>query len=788
MNIIFKYWSVFIIVERALFFASPYFLQNKVPYPATFQNSFFSPWSSYEQYAVPVKNNALSDVVTQAYPWKHFTIEELKKGQIPWWNPYSFTGSPHVADFQTAIFSPFNLLFFILPFIDAWSLLILLQSLLAGIFTFIFLRQLKISNEGSLIGSIAFMFCGFMVVWMPYGTLSMAIAFLPLALFAVERCFGKESLSRFLLISLCLALSIFSGHIQTSFYFILFTLAYIFFKYYITKNEKTTLKVLAFFCLGIIISLIQIIPSWQVYSQSVRSGLFSTEGAIPFSYLITIMAPDFFGNPVTRNDWVGNYAEWAGFIGIIPFLLSGIAIVQRKGNKLFFLLTGIIALFFAISSPLQGLLINLKLPIFSTSIPSRIIVLFSFSFSVLAAYDLDTLREFIEKKKMKKIMLVCAALACFVLCIWLFLFIFKPLPQDKTVIAVRNLLLPTLFLFLASALIFLIPKIKNGKYGRLVLYILIIITITDSLLFAQKWMPFDAKELVFPNVQVIKVMQQKVGQGRVYGKFGSYIDTYYRLPSIEGYDPLYIRRYGEFLESAKTGTYAPAVKSLVVLDKRAKHAQRVLDVLGVTVLFHVIGDTGKDWAYPVWKKDANGKYAYSVIYQDDKFQLYNNPTALPRAKLFYDYEIIKNDKEIIKRFYSKDFDYRNKLILEEDPELKINNTNLFYTLSFPRTRESRSKIDSWFAARNDELLNSTKNNIKEGKATIISYSPNKVIIDADSPQPGLLFLSDNYYPNWKAKVNAKDTTIFRADYTLRAVVVPQGKSKVEFYYNPWSPI
>ncbi|MBU4017057.1 YfhO family protein [Patescibacteria group bacterium] len=747
-SFILKYWPIIVIFFIWFIFSSPYFLKGDAPYPAIYQNNFFSPWADYEQYTVPVKNNAISDVVTQIYPWKHYTIEELKKGRIPWWNPFSFSGNPHVADFQTAVFSPFNLLFFILPFIDAWSFLILLQPLLAGLFMLLFLRQLKISKEGSLLGSIAFMFCGFIVVWMPYGTLSMAITFLPLSLYAIEKSFERPKFSSLILLSLCVAASFFSGHFQTSLYLILYVLAFLLFKFFSTHDKRTALKVLVFIIGGLIISLIQIIPSLEIYQHSVRSELFSNKGAIPVRNLITVFAPDFFGNPVTRNDWLGNYAEWASFIGIIPLLLVIISLLGKKENKniRFFLFAGIAAIFLAIDTPLQSLLVSLKLPVFSTSIPSRIIVFFSFSFTVLAAYGLDSLKKLLDNKKIKKVILSCVSLIFVILFIWLLLFI--TLPKDKALIAARNLLLPSGLLFFGSILITLSLKIKTKRYVNLVIYLFILLTMIDSFRFAQKWVPFDPKELVFPDIPVISAMQKSVGSGRVYGKFGSYIDTYYRLPSIEGYDPLYIRRYGEFLTSASKGTYQPAVRSLAVLDKSGKYSERVIDLLGVTVLFHVIGDTGKDWAFPVWAKDEYGKYKYSVFYQDDKFQLLSNKRALPRAKLFYDYEVIKNDKEIIKRLYSENFDFRNELILEEDPGLKITGT------------------------------------VKGDKAVIVSHTPEKVIIKVSSHAPGLLFLSDNYYPKWKARVNGLEAKVFRADYTLRSVLIPKGESRVEFYYSP----
>jgi len=745
INKILNNWPLLLILFIWFIFSSPYFFQNKTPYPAKFQNSFFSPWKDYDEFAIPVKNPALSDVVTQLYPWKHFTIEQLKKGELPWWNPYSFSGNPHIANIQSAVFSPFNLLFFMLPFIDAWSLLILLQPLLAGFFMRLYLKELKISNQASFLGSITFMFCGFLVVWMPYGTLSMAIAFLPLALYAIEKSFKKLKIIPLLLLSSSIALSFFSGHFQTSLYLASYSLIYIIFKSLISKDLKKSLIVISFYLLGFLISLLQIIPAFNLLQHSLRSELFSVAGAIPISYLITIVAPDYFGNPVTGNEWVGHYAEWAGFIGMIPFSFALFALIKINKYTLFFLTMGIVSLIFAVDSPFQTILVDLKLPILSTSIPSRIIVLFSFSFAILAAFGLDNYKTIISKRKFKKPLLILSTLLIFCLTIWSLLFVFKILPPDKTTIAFRNFIIPTVTLFIFSSITLTIFKLKSQKIINIAIYLLIIVALFDSFRFAQKWIPFDPKDLVFPDLPVISAMQKDIGNGRVFGSFGSYIDTYYRLPSIEGYDPLFIQRYGEFISSAKNGEFTPAEKSLVILDRRAKYADRVLDLLGVSLIFHVIGDTNKEWAYPVWSEKYFKKY--SIVYEDDKFQLYKNKDAFPRVKMFYDYEVIKNKSEIIKKFYSDNFDYKKKLILEESPGLKKSSSP------------------------------------KNSKVSITSYQSNKITIEVNTPSAGLLFISDNYYPNWKAKVNGKDTKIIIANYSFRSIVLDEGKSKVEFYYN-----
>src|SRR3990167_6759385 len=166
-----KFWPIIFILFVWLIFSSPFFLKDRVPFPSTYLVNFFPPWSAYSQFAGPIKNNAMPDIITQIYPWKKFTIETLKIGQIPLWNPYSFSGTPHLANYQSAVFSPFNILFLVPPFIDAWSILILLQPLLAGLFTYLLIRSFKLDKLASLIASISFMFCGFITVWMGYGTL-----------------------------------------------------------------------------------------------------------------------------------------------------------------------------------------------------------------------------------------------------------------------------------------------------------------------------------------------------------------------------------------------------------------------------------------------------------------------------------------------------------------------------------------------------------------------------------------------------------------------------------------
>ena len=75
-------------------------------------------------------------------------------------------------------------------------------------------------------------------------------------------------------------------------------------------------------------------------------------------------------------------------------------------------------------------------------------------------------------------------------------------------------------------------------------------------------------------------------------------------------------------------------------------------------------------------------------------------------------------------------------------------------------------------------------NYKE--VVIGKYRPNYISIDAELVKPGFLFLSDSYYPGWKAYVDGRETKIYRANFMFRAVALDRGAHKIEFVYDPLS--
>lgn len=741
-----KYFPILIIIAVWLIFSSQYFLKGAAPFPSTYLLNYFDPWNAYDILTGPVKNGATPDVITQIFPWKWLVIDSFKSGNFPLWNPYAFSGTPLLANYQSAVLSPINVLYFILPFVDGWSVSILLQPLLASLFMFIFLKSIHRSDFASVIGALAFSFCGFITTWMMYGTLGFAILFLPLALFTIEKFYKTKKWQYNVLLAVSIPLSLFSGHFQTSLYFLVFVFLYIVFKYITNKNKKLFGFTFASVILGLMISSPQLFPSIEFYLNSPRETIYSISEIIPWTYIASFFAPDFFGNPVTRNDWFGHYAEWNAYVGLIPLLLGFYALRKKDSYVYFFALISFVVLFFAFKSPIQELLVNLHVPVLSTSAASRIIVLFSFSFAVLSAFGLDNLIQDLREKKFKHILIWLSLIAAVFGVLWS-LIIFKfYLPADRFTIAFSNLRLPTVIfgtLLVSTIFVFFV---KNKKVFLLFPLLLIGLVSLDMLRFSLKWMPFEDKKLVFPKIKLSEGVKPVAPHDRMIATFGNEGSGVLKISSTEGYDPLYIESYGEFVRSAEEGKYKTPERSVVRFPRVSNSADKLLNFLGVRYIVYKKADGRNGWTYPFWDYPIKD---FKLIYEDEKYQVLDNLNVFPRTFVVNEYRVIKDKEKAIEEIYKEKTDLRDEVILSEEPKLNIEYDN-------------------------------------NPQVSIVSYSPNLVRIVALTNKDGILVLTDPYYPGWKSFIDNKETRILRADHAFRAIELPAGKHNVTFVYSPES--
>ena len=73
-----------------------------------------------------------------------------------------------------------------------------------------------------------------------------------------------------------------------------------------------------------------------------------------------------------------------------------------------------------------------------------------------------------------------------------------------------------------------------------------------------------------------------------------------------------------------------------------------------------------------------------------------------------------------------------------------------------------------------------------GEAGLVQYEHERVVVDATARRPSLLVLTDLHFPGWKVRVDGREEPLERVDYLLRGVMVPAGRHRVEFTYEPAS--
>ena len=155
----------------------------------------------------------------------------------------------------------------------------------------------------------------------------------------------------------------------------------------------------------------------------------------------------------------------------------------------------------------------------------------------------------------------------------------------------------------------------------------------------------------------------------------------------------------------------------------------------------------------------NVKYLYSK-YDLENFSVkykkiqgspnwYINSRAFPRAFCVNKFKVIKNDDLILKAMLS--YDMKEYVILSEDPDLN--------------------------SASYSDMLSNCK---------ITKFSNNQVDIETHMQNPGFLVISDLWYPGWRAYLDGEATKLYRANYTFKAVEVPEGFHRVKFIFNPGS--
>lgn len=67
---------------------------------------------------------------------------------------------------------------------------------------------------------------------------------------------------------------------------------------------------------------------------------------------------------------------------------------------------------------------------------------------------------------------------------------------------------------------------------------------------------------------------------------------------------------------------------------------------------------------------------------------------------------------------------------------------------------------------------------------LIDYSPNKLKYEFYSSNAQFVVFSEIYYPDWEASIDNQKLSVFRTNYVLRGLIIPEGKHIIDFTFEP----
>jgi len=704
--------------------------------------------------------NTMLDPVQQYYPWRHFAVETLRQGVLPLWNPYAFAGTPFVANLQSAIFYPPNLLFLVMPLWRAFTWGAVLHLFLAGAFTCGLLRALGLRRLPALIGAVAFMFNGFLVAWLEYPAFGLwVMIWLPLVLLLYEQALRSRSWSWAVATGLVIGVQFTGGQLQFSAYLGLFWLGYAALRWlWPPAGERRTawpaVVVVSAGLLGLALAAVQLLPTLELAPHSHRPQMpaASIRGfALPFSHLILYLVPNFFGNPVDYNYWghvaagragePGLFWETSGYVGastlVLAFLGAGL---WRRPLPRAFLVLAAICLLLALGTPLYLVLYYVAPGFKQLGGVARTLYPAAFALACLAAFGADSLMD--ETRRDLRWFWRIAPAACAAAVVLALAWFWPQVRELSQVRGFGRVPFPAYlarWTAIAAALVaatFVLIALRRRLSARAFGAAALLVCSADLFLFGFRFNPATDPKMAYFETPAIRYLQQHLGDGRMLSVGRSAMDwmppntpTVYRLRDIQGSDSLWWGPMRNLLQAAQPGAPRPDWDRL---------DSPVFDLLAVRYLLATEEIEAEHWRL-------------AATFPGEPTRIYANTDALPRAWVLY----------------------CSPAVLPSGGTLTL----------LPRRCADTAPAILFERAVRTWLTDSP------GPLDFVEATPNRsrATVGVPADMAAILVTSDAAYPGWRATVDGKPAARpLVVNYLFRAVAVGAGRHVVEWRYDPTS--
>ncbi len=702
---------------------------------------------------------------------------------FPKWNMLSMCGVPLVAEIQSGLFYPLNIVFLFLPAPQAINITIFIHVYLLSLFTYCFARQIRTSRTGAIVAAIAMSLSAPVVLGIFAGHLSniCTITWIPLILLIIDRLGERFSTKYFLLLAIAFALQVLAGHIQYFFYCVLFSAGFLLFKTFhlVRAREFKQFAIchLGFglaLVLALLLALPQLTPVFEMLSVSARRALSYQEIAqfsFPPQNLLTVFAPTIFGDMINVDYWgVYNLWEMCIYCGTFPILLAVLAVLKDRNQPrvLFFLFAAIMAVLVGLGehTPVLKILYNIVPGFGLFRGHSKGMIFVCFSIALLAGIGFDSLRNLNrDKTKIFNLLFLCViAVSLTMLLIVNYSGLYEefisqmqraaendpghylPTPGSNNVefarlviVGARHSATVFLVLLVIGSLLMFLTRIFGAN--RLLQVAAITLVCADLVFFASKFVLAVDTKVWDLSPQVLQFLEKDktVYRAAVLTSRSRGYASASLLHRITGDYPYVLKRYSTFFNLVNLGKPVPGMK--------IGNIRTISTTYNILNLKYLILHSGK-------KLHLKGYYR---VHDDGDFVIYENKNCLDRAYISHRVRIARDEDSALRYLFEPETASGSQIVLEKD-------------LSNQLKMETNSAVE---------------NHRIEETVQITEYRPDFVRMRASMARGGWVCLADTFYPGWQATIDDSiNTEILVANYLFRAIYVPQGQHEITLRYSP----
>jgi hypothetical protein len=771
----------------------------------------YLPWKTGHPGFRP-RNALITDPVNGLiYPTMSVLQQGLARGTVPLWNPYILLGVP-----QQPQSNPLDYLAYgALPIPAAHDALLALYLAASLLFTWLFLRELGLGRTPALLGTVAWGFNPFVMVWFEYEHAPLLAATLPAMLFGVESWLRTHRAAALLGIVTAAAFSLWADFLQTLAYVWLLVGSWALVRCVARARgaagpggvagsaalgwgqvmRRDLLPIAAAFALAIIFAANAFTGQLHTMVGGHRDPvpfdeLHRRTGVLPWEYLRTLVFSDFYGSPLrwmfaTPKPGPGypynNYNELCIHAGIAPLFLAAASLAWLRQREVrFFVACAALSLLMAAGSRLYQPI--WLLPRFDLATPTRILFVWGFGISMLAALGLDRL---LAEKGARRwfalgagTLLVAAALAM-VLQVQSDHGVFQALSRSRPLAELRPvlpmlrehfalgssaMLQPLVLVTVSYLLIAGLVLARSGwprAFGALALTA---VAAFELVSFAAHYNTTSPRSLVYPETPALRFLRDDDSLFRVVG-LGRFLHSAlvpFEIQDAGGFSSFIPERTGELLLAAdvpgiaSSATYGLDIAPPGGVRSHADYARvgsPLLDLLNVKYVLR--GPGRKPRRRP--GEDPAGDPSLELVY-DDEIRIFHNTAAFPRAFFVPGYQLAPDRVTAYRtlRTWNAE-DFRTRVLLETPPPPAFSDLE----------QNSRPSLAG-----------------PAPPVEVLSHTENRVELEVSAPQRGFVVLSDAWHPAWRATVNGQPEGVLLADYALRAVPVEPGPSRISLEHRP----